>query len=42
MEVRTLAEEGSGSVAIKAGAVLLGAGGFDRSHEMCEHITAPS
>lgn len=37
-----IADDGSGTVAIKAGAVLLGTGGFDHNPEMMrEHITAP-
>lgn len=40
--IGVIAEEGSSSVAIKAGAVLLGTGGFDHNPEMMrEHITAP-
>ena len=40
--IGVIAEKGSDTVAIKAGAVLLGTGGFDHNPEMMrEHITAP-
>lgn len=40
--IGVLADKGGSSIAIKAGAVLLGTGGFDHNPEMMrEHITAP-